>query len=65
MYTIAYSIAQVLSPTLGSRIVQHYGFTTLWYVISGMAAVIFIGFRILKNKIESTEEKVVEEVVVE
>ncbi|MNZ97596.1 Major Facilitator Superfamily protein [compost metagenome] len=65
LYTIAYSIAQVLSPTLGSRIVQHYGFTTLWYVISGMAAVIFIGFRILKNKIESTEEKVVEEVVVE
>lgn len=63
LYTIAYSIAQVLSPTLGSRIVQYYGFTTLWYLISGMAAVIFIGFRILKNKIESTEEKVTEQVL--
>lgn len=65
LYTIAYSIAQVLAPTLGSKIVQHYGFTTLWYVITGIAAVIFVGFRLLKNKVESTEEKLVEQVVVD
>jgi len=36
LYTIAWSIAQVLGPSGGAQIVEHFGFRILWWLIGGL-----------------------------
>jgi len=50
IYSMAWSIATIVAPTMGMYIAQTYSFTVLWYVISGIGAVACIGFYILKKK---------------
>ncbi|MCO4294409.1 MFS transporter [Solitalea sp. MAHUQ-68] len=50
LYTIAYSAAQVIAPTVGSKMVQSYGFTSLWYLVTGISVVVFMGFSWLQQK---------------
>jgi predicted MFS family arabinose efflux permease len=49
MYAMCYSFAQIASPTLGSQVVQHYGFTTLWYVMGGLCLVSTFGFLFMRK----------------
>lgn len=49
LYTIAWSSAQILAPSLGSQTAQHFGFTTLWWIVSGMCGLIVGGFLILRK----------------
>jgi predicted MFS family arabinose efflux permease len=37
MYSIAYSVANILAPLLGTQIIAHAGYHTLWYVLGGMS----------------------------
>jgi MFS family permease len=48
-YTMMFSIAFFIAPILGTRILDSYGFTTLWYVIGGLNVISVMGFLLLKN----------------
>lgn len=52
LYTVAWSVAQVIGPYTGTQIVDHQGFTTLWWVVSAMAMLTVLGFRYLKIRTE-------------
>lgn len=43
LYTMSWSAAQVLAPTLGSQVIQHGGFGMLWWLLGGISAVVAIG----------------------
>ncbi|MBS1921612.1 MAG: MFS transporter [Bacteroidetes bacterium] len=48
IYTISFSLANVLAPTIGSQIINHFGFNTLWYTVAGVciiASFLFYRFR--------------------
>lgn len=45
LYAIAFSAAQVVSPTLGAQAVGHWGYRVLWYLVAGVALVACYGFR--------------------
>ncbi len=47
MYTIAWSIAQIAAPVLGSQIAAAYGYTTVWWLISAMCLGTSAGFSLL------------------
>ncbi|HEY4291117.1 MAG TPA: MFS transporter [Puia sp.] len=52
LYTIAWSIAQVIGPVGGSQVAEHAGFSALWYIVFGACVLAAIGFRSLQqNKI--------------
>ena len=52
LYTIAWSVAQVIGPIGGSQVAEHAGFPVLWWIVGGVCVVAAIGFRSLqKNKI--------------
>lgn len=50
LYTVAWSIAQIAAPALGGRMVQQYGFATLWYSALAVCAVSAVCFSVLKKK---------------
>ena len=43
-YTFSFSSAFVLAPFLGTRIVDAYGFETLWHGVGGLALITAVGF---------------------
>jgi predicted MFS family arabinose efflux permease len=49
LYTIAWSTAQVLGPTGGSQIVEHFSFRTLWWVAAAVCVASSLGFRWLRK----------------
>jgi predicted MFS family arabinose efflux permease len=44
LYTVAWSIAQVIGPYSGSQIAEHFGFVTLWWVIGAIGLACGLGF---------------------
>jgi MFS family permease len=44
LYTISFSLALVIAPYLGSRIIAHLGFEVLWWGTGMMAILTAIGF---------------------
>lgn len=58
LYSMSWSLAQILAPVLSTRVIEHFGFQTLWFVLGGLAFVSFVGFRWLERyeiSRESTE----------
>ena len=51
LYTVAWSIAQVLGPFTGAQMAEHLGFTALWWVIGGLGIVTAGGFRWMQYRI--------------
>lgn len=49
LYTMCYSIAHVVAPTMGSQVVQHFNFEVLWYVVAGICGVSLLGFAWLQR----------------
>lgn len=45
MFTIAWSVGQILGPGTGARIADTFGFGTLWWFIGFMALITALGFR--------------------
>lgn len=52
LYTISWSVAQVLGPATGSQVAGHIGFTALWWMTTGFYILSAIGFRLLQKKTE-------------
>jgi predicted MFS family arabinose efflux permease len=50
LYTISWSIAQVLGPPLGTSIAQNQGFTVLWLIVGGITLATGIGYYFLQAK---------------
>jgi predicted MFS family arabinose efflux permease len=44
LYTMAWSLAQIAAPTLGSQIISRYGFTTLWWALGCLCLLASFGF---------------------
>ena len=44
LYTMAYSISNVMAPMVGTQVIAAFGFTAFWFVLGGMSAVAFAGF---------------------
>lgn len=53
LYTMAWSTAQVLAPTIGTRIINHFGFYTLWWVVLAGCLLASAGFLLLYKLIFS------------
>lgn len=49
LYSMSWSVAQILSPMLGTRIIDFAGFPVLWYTLGVMAFISFLGFRWLES----------------
>ena len=49
LYTIAWSTAQVIGPTAGAQVVEHYSFRVLWWLIGSLSVVTALGFRLLQQ----------------
>jgi predicted MFS family arabinose efflux permease len=45
LFTISWSVAQVLGPGTGSQIADHYGFHVLWWIIGIVSLVCGLGYR--------------------
>jgi predicted MFS family arabinose efflux permease len=50
LYTIAFSVAQIISPTMSTYIVQHLGFADWWYTVAGGSLVTAAGFWYLHKR---------------
>ncbi len=50
LYTMAYSVANIIAPFLGTQVIAIWGYHTLWYVVSGLALATFAGFFILEKR---------------
>lgn len=57
LYTIAWSIAQIIAPLLGSLIVYLYGYDLLWWLITAMCATTSINYLFLNNFISKTKSR--------
>lgn len=47
LYSMAWSFAQVLAPTLGGYIIAMGGFSTLWWILGALCLISSVGFRVL------------------
>jgi predicted MFS family arabinose efflux permease len=50
LYSVAWSVGQILGPGTGARIADSYGFATLWYFVGGLAVVTAFGYRWMLNR---------------
>ena len=53
LYTMAYSLANIIAPLLGTQVIALWGFNTLWCLLGGIAAVTWVGFWLLEQKTEA------------
>jgi predicted MFS family arabinose efflux permease len=44
LYTISFSVALIIAPYLGSRIISNYGFEVLWWGTGLISVFIALGF---------------------
>lgn len=49
LYTIAWSVAQVLGPGTGAQIAEHAGFKVLWWFVGGLCLVCSFGYYKLRT----------------
>jgi predicted MFS family arabinose efflux permease len=52
LYSIAYSVAHIIAPVLGTTIISAYGFAILWWATGGLALISGIGMYLIINKME-------------
>ncbi|MCB0697496.1 MAG: MFS transporter [Chitinophagaceae bacterium] len=50
LFTISWATAQIAGPSIGAQIAQHWGFSTLWWVIGIMCSATIAGYRWIKEK---------------
>ena len=49
LYTMAYSISNIIAPVMGTQVIAAWGYQTLWWLLGGMAFVAWIGFWLLER----------------
>lgn len=50
LYTMSYSVANILAPFLGTQVIAHWGYNTLWTMVAVLAMVSFTGFWLLQRR---------------
>ncbi len=50
LYSIAYSVANILAPLFGTQIIARWGFSALWSAVSALALLSWVGFWLLEKK---------------
>jgi predicted MFS family arabinose efflux permease len=50
MYTISYSLANIIAPLLGTQVIALWGYNTHWAVTGALALVSWVGFWLLEKK---------------
>jgi predicted MFS family arabinose efflux permease len=51
VFTMSFALAHIFAPTVGAQIVNHFGYSALWYSAFGICTVAAVGFnQILKKK---------------
>lgn len=55
LYTMAWSTAQVLAPTLGSRLILYGGFSLLWWLLGAVCVIAASGFVLMYRYITALE----------
>lgn len=53
-YSMAFSLAHILSPTIGMQVANHYGFGTLWFLAAGIAGLAALGFLVIWDRKSNT-----------
>lgn len=59
LYTVAWSVAQVIGPFTGTQIADRYGFSSLWWCIAAMSLATAGGFQYLKYRVQRNAASVV------
>jgi predicted MFS family arabinose efflux permease len=49
LYTMSYSVANIIAPFMGTQVIAAWGYTTLWYLVIGLALVTCLGFGLLNR----------------
>jgi predicted MFS family arabinose efflux permease len=52
LYTVAWSVAQVLGPATGAQIAEHAGFRILWWTVGGVSLLSVLGYAWLYKKMQ-------------
>ena len=50
LYTMAYSVANIIAPLFGTQVIAAWGYSILWYLLSILAVVTWVGFWILDKR---------------
>jgi predicted MFS family arabinose efflux permease len=45
LYTMSYSVSNILAPLFGTQVIAAWGYQTLWYLLGGLGLVTWVGFR--------------------
>lgn len=53
LYTMSYSVANIIAPFLGTQVIAAWGYPMLWYLVTGLAVLTCAGFWILGKRYES------------
>ncbi len=53
LYTMSYSVANIIAPLLGTQVIAAWGYPVLWYLVSGLAIVTCVGFWLLEKRLGS------------
>lgn len=56
LYSMAFSVAHILAPTVGAQVGQRAGFTVLWYLIAGSCGISALGFWWLSRRAQPQPE---------
>lgn len=50
LYSSTWSIAHILAPVIGLQIANAWGFSTLWYLLTGFCLLAFVGYKWLERQ---------------
>ncbi len=50
LFTMAFSVAHIVGPPLGTQVVHYFGFTTLWNLMGAMSLTTALGYIYLKKR---------------
>ena len=56
LYSFSYAAAFILAPYLGTQLVAHFGFSTLWWVLGIISAATALGFSLLLPRMQAEQE---------
>lgn len=58
LYTMAYSVANIIAPFLGTQVIAAWGYPALWYLVVSLALITCLGFWLLGKQFLSNKLKV-------
>ncbi|MBC8151470.1 MAG: MFS transporter [Bacteroidetes bacterium] len=56
LYSMSYSVAHILAPSIGTQVAQRAGFPMLWFLIAGCCGISALGFWWLSKQTKATNQ---------